>query len=146
VLWKTRIATKIVNEELCKVLPPKMRSQIRERITNDLIYVRITQKCPDGTKNTSEHPLAHALFPKGELKSYFQNMASGTTEVQIEPEPIVKLPPDQMGFTLSEFQFDSLWNECITRAEKDRTYIRMNEETHLLLKTGREILDSMATI
>jgi len=143
--WKDRIATRIVNEELCVVLP-KRRQQIRENIKLNLVNIRVTQKYPDGTKNSFEHPLANALFPDPNLKSYFQNMASSAWEVQYEPEPVVKLPPDQSGFPISDFTFGSLWGSCIARANKEKTYTRIKEETPPLMTLGKEILESMAAI
>jgi hypothetical protein len=143
--WKDRIATRIVNDELCSTLPKK-RQQIRENITINLLHVKVTQRYPDGTKNAFEHPLANALFPEPDLKSYFQNMASDTTEVQYEPEPVVKFPPDQSGFAISDFAFDSLWRSCIAKANKDKTYTRIREETPPLLTLGKEILESMSLI
>jgi hypothetical protein len=144
--WKYKIATKIINEELCNILPPKERQYIREHLTTDLVHIRVTRRYPDGTKETFDHPLAYALFPQADLRSYFQKMASDTIEVQYDSEPVVRFPPDQTGFQISEFSFDSLWKLCIAKASRDKIYTSIREKIPLLLTLGKEILEFMLAI
>jgi len=137
--WGERIATRIINEELCKVFD-EQRDFIESNMEEDYLRITASVRYPDGRINVVNHAkaLSAALFLGTTPKSYLQNCYLHA-EV-IDYKPILHAERDT---EISDEAFWKLWDECSAKAKENDVYVLIRNEIPRLLTLGREILRFM---
>ena len=132
-----KIATRIINEELCKVFDD-LKEWIEERMDTDILVASVTLMDISGsTRVINEVILNGALIQRKTITSYLQSKYPNEEVIRFEPVlryKKIKIP---------QSTFENLWKNCESKTTRNEAYLSIWRETPELLKLGKDLLSLM---
>jgi len=137
--WGERIATQIINEELCRIFE-RERDFIEIDMAEDHLHLAVSVKYPAGHIKVINHTkaLSAALFLGTTPKSYLQNIYPHAEVISYKP-----IFHTLRNKEISDETFRKLWNECSAKAGKNDVYASIRKEIPRILTLGRQIVRFM---
>lgn len=136
--WTHKIATKIINKELCRTFPD-YKDYIKRHMENDYLFISLSVRDPSGSiRIVSQAEINGVLLQRTTIKSYLQSRNPNQEVVEYKP---YFHPSSNEEIRISASIFRDLWKRCESKAAKNKRYLSIWKETPELVALGREILE-----
>lgn len=135
--WKDRIATRIINEELCNASADNKDWIHDKGMDKNHLRAKVKSKYPDGRIQTTVHEYApaSALSMRTTMQSYLQTQYPHAEVLECQPilymREIVEIPNSD---------FSKLWKNCVEKLRENKVYEATQKEIPKLATLGRQIL------
>jgi len=140
--WTLKIATKIINKELCRTFPD-YKDYIKNHMENDYLFASVTVIDPSGSRKIiSKAKINGALLHRTTVKSYLQSQHRNRELVKYG---IYFQPNSEEETRISDSTFKKLWKRCVLKAVRNKRYLSIWNETSKLVALGRETLGLMSS-